>query len=198
MADNTRIWRGGGRRQRITNPLKGYKEYETMQFLLPSGSPPPPLPMTNKVMGLKVIHSKTWKLANLERSIEILDFGVSKLEPSGTKVIALEEFVSHQGALHHEVLSYQLINPVSSHVYRPDYRREEYIDYNSELLPTDLSWPPVYSLTYRYEKEERTQSLVWDTHIKRKTCVTTVWPSVHMNCVSTIQNNLVTIFADLS
>ena len=35
----THTWRGDGHRQVITDPLKGYKEYEAIQLLQPSGSP---------------------------------------------------------------------------------------------------------------------------------------------------------------
>jgi len=33
----THTWRGDGRRQVVTSPLKGYEEYEAIQLLLPSG-----------------------------------------------------------------------------------------------------------------------------------------------------------------
>ena len=32
-------WRGDGRRQVVTSPLKGYEEYEAIQLLLLSGPP---------------------------------------------------------------------------------------------------------------------------------------------------------------
>ena len=44
-------WRGDGRRQVVTSPLKGYEEYEAIQVLLPSG---PQQSKRSGVRGLKM------------------------------------------------------------------------------------------------------------------------------------------------